>query len=152
LKDPLIQQFIDAPEYTVDLFADFSGRIISVVPRERLTIIGGESFVAITRKKEDIIDETIRLAQCLNIIGHATIQCFHHDGQIKFIEVNPRYGGGANLSFVAGACTPLFLIQLLSKKVVDPCIGNFKNNFMMLRYTQDIFMSEEEMSQVERYL
>ena len=151
MEDPVIQQFIDAPEYTVDLFADFSGRIISVVPRERLTIVGGESFIAITRKKKDIIEETIRLARALNIVGHATIQCFHHEGRVKFIEVNPRYGGGANLSFAAGACTPAFLIRLLSNKVVDPCIGDFKDNFMMLRYTRDIFVSDEEMNRIEDY-
>lgn len=94
LRDPIIQQWVDGPEYTVDLFADFSGQILSVVPRERLVTFDGESFVGRTCKDWDIIREAARLAQTLGLVGHNTIQCFWHEGRIKFIEVNPRYGGG----------------------------------------------------------
>ena len=150
LKDPIIQEYINAMEYTVDLFADFSGEVISVVPRERLSVFGGETFVGRTRKNWEIIRASICLARRLKLKGHNTIQCFLHHGVVKLIEVNPRYGGGANLSFSAGAFTPLYLIRLLQGKPLKPAIGEFEEGCTMLRYTQDIFTREPEMSQVER--
>lgn len=151
LKDPIVQEYIEAPEYTVDLFADFSGKVISAVPRERLSIFGGESFIGRTCKNWNIINESIRLAKALNLIGHNTIQCFLHNGQVKFIEVNPRYGGAANLSFAAGAFTPRMLVRLVSGKEVKPCVGEFRDNLYMLRYTEDIFVDEDKMKGIKYF-
>jgi len=145
LKDPIIQEYIEAPEYTVDLFADFSGQVLSAVPRERLFIFGGESFISKTCKNWGIIQEAMRLSQALGLIGHNTIQCFWHEGCVKFIEVNPRYGGAANLGFAAGALTPRMLIRLVMGKEVKPSIGEFEDGLYMLRYTEDLFLKEEEL-------
>lgn len=151
LKEPIIQQYIQAPEYTVDLFADFSGEVLAVVPRERLTVFGGESFVGRTHKNWNIIHEAIRLAKALGLIGHNTIQCFWHDGKVKFIEVNPRYGGGANLGFAAGAFTPRVLVRLVLGREIRPAIGEFEDGYIMLRYTEDLFLSEQGVNQIERF-
>jgi carbamoyl-phosphate synthase large subunit len=151
LKDPIIQEYIEAPEYTVDLFADFSGLVLSVVPRERLSVFGGESFIGRTCKNWDIIQEAIQLAQALGLVGHNTIQCFWHEGRVKFIEVNPRYGGGAHLGFAAGAFTPRMLVRLILGKEVKPCIGEFEDRYYMLRYTEDLFLREQELKQSERF-
>jgi len=151
LKEPIIQEYIESPEYTVDLFADFSGRVLSVVPRERLSIFGGESFIGRTCKNWDIIQETVRLALALSLVGHNTVQCFWHEGRVKFIEVNPRYGGGAHLGFAAGAFTPRMLIRLILGKEVKPRIGEFEDRYYMLRYTEDIFIREEELKQIGKF-
>lgn len=151
LNDPIIQEYVEAPEYTVDLFADFYGEVLSVVPRERLSIFGGESFIGKTCKNWDIINESIRLAKSLRLVGHNTIQCFWQDGQVKFIEVNPRYGGAANLGFAAGAFTPQMLVRLVLGKEVKPSIGDFEDGLYMLRYTEDLFLSEEEIKRIERF-
>jgi len=141
--DAVVQELIDAPEYTIDLFADFSGKVISVVPRERIHIFGGESFVSRTSKNPALIQEAIWLATKLQLIGHNTIQCFLDDNIIKFIEVNPRFGGAAHLGFAAGAPTPLFLVKLLKGEALEPRIGQFKDNYLMLRYTDDLFFDAE---------
>ncbi len=141
IPNPLIQQFIQAPEYSVDIFADFSGKIISVVPRERIRTFGGESFVSRTSLNSSIIQESIRLIIELGLIGHNTIQCFFDSDIVKFIEVNPRFGGAANLGFAAGTFTPLFLVKLLKGEKLQPRIGEFKDNYVMLRYTEDLFIN-----------
>ena len=142
----IVQKLVDSPEYTVDLFADFSGKVISVVPRERLLVFGGESFVSRTSKNSLLIEESVRLADKLRLIGHNTIQCFLDNDTVKFIEVNPRFGGGAHLGFAAGALTPLYLVQLLKGKKVAPKIGKFKDNYYMLRYTDDIFLEKKSLN------
>lgn len=146
MPDAIIQEFVRAPEYTIDLFADFSGSVISVLPRERIYIFGGESFVGRTSKDSTLIQEATRLAAKLQLIGHNTIQCFLDGDIVKFIEVNPRYGGGAHLGFAAGAPTPVFLVKLLKGETVEPRIGEFKDNYVMLRYMEDLFLDSEELT------
>ncbi len=144
LDNPVIQECIDADEYTIDLFADLEGNIISVVPRKRLFVLGGESFVGITSKNWNLIDEAVRLAKALKLTGHNTIQCFLKDDKVLFIEVNPRYGGGANLGFASGAFTPRYLVQIVAGQSPAPRIGEFKDRLLMLRYTDDLFLEEKE--------
>jgi len=143
-KNRIIQEYINEKEYTIDLFADFDGNIISVVPRERIFTFGGESFIGRTYNNKRIIDSTIEMSKKLKLIGHNTIQCFFDGKNIKFIEVNPRYGGGSSLSFAAGANTPLYLIQLLKGKKIESRIGKFIDNFFMIRHTEDVFLKKED--------
>lgn len=146
MPDAIVQEFVKAPEYTIDLFADFSGRVISVVPRERIRIFGGESFVTRTAKDPGLIEQAIQLATKLQLIGHNTIQCFYDNNIVKFIEVNPRFGGAAHLGFAAGAPTPVFLVKLLKGETLEPRIGEFKDNYIMLRYTEDLFLDAESLT------
>lgn len=146
IPDPIIQEYVRAPEYTVDLFADFSGKIISVIPRERVYVLSGESVISKTSKNPVLIEESIRMANTLHLVGHNTIQCFLDKGMVKFIEINPRFGGAANLGFAAGAMTPLFMIKLLKGETLQPRIGDFKDNYVMMRYTEDLFVSQDELS------
>lgn len=143
--DIIVQTYIHSREYTVDTFCDFSGTVISVVPRERLWVWAGESFTGKTYKNVAIMAETARLATKLDLIGHNTIQCFFDGEDVRFIEVNPRFGGGAALGFAAGAPTPLFLVQVMKGRTLAPCIGEFKDNLLMLRYTDDLFLDADSL-------
>jgi carbamoyl-phosphate synthase large subunit len=145
----VIQEYLQAPEFTLDVFADFLGRVLSVVPRERLRVIAGESYVGRTRKDSRLIGEGMRLVKALGLIGHNTVQCFLHKGEVKFIEVNPRYGGGANLGFAAGAPTPLYLVKLLNGEELNPMIGDVRENYVMLRYSNDLFVDEAALAKGE---
>jgi len=151
IEDPVIQEFCKEKEYTIDLFVDFSGKVISIIPRERIATFCGESFVAKTYKNKIIIDEVINLTKKLNLIGHNTIQCFFDGKNVKFIEVNPRYGGGANLGFFAGANTPHFLIKILQNKKIKYKIDEFKEGLIMLRHTEDIFIDNSDIKNVKSY-
>jgi carbamoyl-phosphate synthase large subunit len=146
MPDALIQEYIQTPEYTIDLFADFQGRTLSVVPRERTHVFGGESFVSRTVNNPALIAEALRLANALHLIGHNTMQCFFDGEKAVWIEVNPRFGGAAHLSFAAGAATPHFLVQLLAGNTVSPQIGSFRDNYVMLRYTEDRFLDANELT------
>lgn len=144
ITHPIIQEYINEKEYTIDLFSDFEGNVISVVPRERIAVFGGESFIGKTYKNKILINAALRLAGALQLVGHNTIQCFFDGKRVLFIEVNPRYGGGANLSFAAGADTPLYAIRIAQGKKVKSHIGKFKDGLYMLRHTQDIFVTKKE--------
>lgn len=145
IKNPIIQEFVEGTEYSIDYFADFDCCPISIVPRIRLKVEGGESKIGITVKDEEIIKITKDLAVKLKLVGHNIIQCFKlKDGTIKFIEVNPRFGGGSSLCFAAGVHTPTYLLHLLQHKKVK--FNGFKNNYIMMRYSKDYFVDNNKIN------
>ncbi|MBF0319453.1 MAG: ATP-grasp domain-containing protein [Nitrospirae bacterium] len=139
VPEAIVQEYVREDEYTIDLFADFSRQVLSVVPRLRIGVFGGESFVGKTVNNPLLISEAARLSELLGLVGHNTIQCFLDGGKVKFIEVNPRYGGGASLGIAAGADTPRHLIKLLNGEKLSPAIGEFKDGLYMLRYTDEMY-------------
>jgi len=142
--DVIIQEYCDLPEYTLDVFADFKGRVLSVVPRQRVVVIAGESYVSRTTRAEPLIDRGGALVERLNLHGHGTVQCFFDGSNLLFIEVNPRYGGGASLGWAAGHPTPEYLVRLVLGEEIEPRIGEFEDGMTMLRYTQDIFLDPRQ--------
>jgi len=144
IDNPIIQEFLDGKEYTIDLLSDFNGKVITIVPRERIETFSGESYKGKTIKDDKAVEYAKNLAEKLGTIGHITIQFIKSIDGIKFIEVNPRFGGGANCSIKAGANTPLYLIKMLKGENIKPRIGKFKDGYIMLRYTSDIFINERE--------
>ena len=141
----IVQECVDAPEFTIDLFADFDGRVVSAVPRLRERTFGGESFVSRTVRNPRLMTQAIELATALGLVGHNTIQCFLHCDQVLFIEVNPRYGGGAALGFAAGAPTPEWLVRLVNGQPVGARLGQYQADLVMLRHTEDVFLPADRL-------
>lgn len=109
VKHPILQTCAAGTEYTIDALCDLQGSPVYIVPRIRLEVRSGEVTKSRTICQETVIRETKELLKALNqegtVIGPMTIQCFLKEGEEKprFIEINPRFGGGVPLSFAAGA-------------------------------------------------
>lgn len=93
----VLQEFIEAPEYSIDYFK-YKNKL-SIVPRLRQNVINGESQSGTIVMDEKLIAEARRLGEDLQLEFHAVMQCFYDGQAIKWIEVNPRYGGGSWLTF-----------------------------------------------------
>ena len=142
VPNPLVQEFIEGNEYTVDVFTDFNSNPITIVPRQRLATRGGEVLKGITRKDREIIDEIKKIVDILKPIGHITIQCMKTSDGIKFIEINPRFGGGAPISIKAGANSPINLYRLLMGEELT-YNEDYENNLLGLRHDEAVFLNEE---------
>lgn len=142
VPNPLVQEFIEGNEYTVDVFTDFNSNPITIVPRQRLATRGGEVLKGITRKDREIIDEIKKVVDILKPIGHITIQCMKTSDGIKFIEINPRFGGGAPISIKAGANSPMNLYSLLMGEELT-YNEDYENNLLGLRHDEAVFLNEE---------
>lgn len=142
-NDWLVQVLVEQPEFTLDLFADLSGKVLSVVPRQRLRVTAGESVVGVTVRAPELIDRAVALAKTLRLIGHNTLQCFFDGNEPLWIEVNPRYGGGAALGFAAGADTPDLLVRLLAGECIPPRIGDYESGLYMYRFSRDLFVRSD---------
>jgi carbamoyl-phosphate synthase large subunit len=138
----IVQEFIKGAEHTCDVYVDFGMKVRCVIPRKRIEVRAGEVSKGQTVKKLRIMNEAAGLVEALGAgPGVITVQLFlTEDGKIKFIEVNPRFGGGVPLSIKAGANFPKWILQeLLGKRTLIKFDG-FKNNLIMLRYDDEIWL------------
>lgn len=138
-SDTLIQEYVRAPEYSVDVYATEDGEVVSAVPRQRVQIVAGESWVTTTVDHPQLQGEAVRLAKALKLTGHAVMQAFVRDDQVLWIEVNPRFGGASALAFQAGCNSPLWLAT--GKHPVP--LAPYEVGLTMLRYTQDRFVRKQ---------
>lgn len=141
IKNPIIQDFIEGEEFTVDAFLDFNSNIITIVPRLRIATRNGEISKGRIVKEREIINEVKRLLTVLRPIGQVTIQCIKTMGGIDLIEINPRFGGGAPMSIQAGAdsCKNLYLL-LMGKKLEYN--EEYRENLLFLRFDSSICLNE----------
>jgi carbamoyl-phosphate synthase large subunit len=143
LDDPIVQEFIQGDEYTIDVLVDFLGKVQCAVPRLRIETRAGEVSKAITINDKDIIDWSYRVTELMSgVIGCVTLQCFKQkNGELKFIEINPRFGGGFPLTAAAGANYPLWILQMLGDQPVQGDMqAQWQDNFAMLRFDQGLFV------------
>lgn len=145
IEDPMIQEFVEGEEYTLDVLVDFSGLVRCVVPRLRIETRAGEISKGITVKNRAIMDATAKLvAQLPGAVGCITVQCFlTPSGDIKFIEINPRFGGGAPLAIEAGADYPRWLMEMHLGREPEIAFDGWQDGLTMLRYDDAIFVSAD---------
>lgn len=144
IPNPMVQEYIEGAEYTVDVFTDFQSNIITVVPRERILVRSGEVIKGRIEKNRHIIDGVKRLIECIKPIGPVTVQCFlTKENVVKYIEINPRFGGGAPMSIKAGADSPENLYRILmGEKLVYH--ENYLDNMLFSRFDDSIAIEEFE--------
>jgi carbamoyl-phosphate synthase large subunit len=138
----LIQQFIDATEYTVDAYRSLSqGNINYLVPRIRLETQGGEAIKARTVKHSRIEELSREIIEKADLRGAITLQFLEEkgSGEIYFMEVNPRYGGGVVTSYGAGVdIAGLFIADLNGQFIPEKT--DWKDGLTMLRRYKEIFI------------
>lgn len=142
IDNPIIQEFIEGTEYTIDAFIDFDGNPITIVPRERIATRAGEISKGKIVKDRELINEVKKVIEVLKPIGHITFQCMKAKDGIKFIEINPRFGGGAPMSIKAGANSPLNLYRLLLNEKLT-YNEDFNENILALRFDDSIFLNND---------
>lgn len=149
LKDYIVQEIIEGTEFTVDVLCDLDGQIISIVPRQRLEVRAGEVSKSKSVKDSRLIDAAEDLVKKLNsyqngkAIGPMNVQCIVSNvGEIKFIEINPRFGGGVPLTFESGVDYGKILNDMVTGKKIKPIIGEFEE-LIMLRFDDAVYLRPE---------
>ena len=146
VEDAIIQELVIGDEYTIDVLLDFDGKAISIVPRLRLETRAGEVSKGVTVKNSALIAAAKYVSESLpGAIGCITIQCFlQPDGEISFIEINPRFGGGYPLSYQAGADFPSWIMQLFNGETPQIALDGWEDDLVMLRYDDAIFLKNHD--------
>lgn len=152
VPDPIVQEFVRGQEFTLDVYVGLQGRPQCVVPRLRWQVRGGEVVKGVVVKDLQIMQAGRRVVEALgeSVRGLVTLQCIvtpPEDGpaglaqrRIRFIEINPRFGGGAPLGIAAGADYPGWLLEELMGRRPAIAFDGFRHGLCMLRYDWSAFI------------
>lgn len=145
----LFMQYIspeEYDEYTVDCYFDKHSVLKCVVPRKRIFVRAGEINKGVTKKNQIIDVLTEKLSHLKGARGCITVQVFYHKTQFNVlgIEINPRFGGGYPLSYLARANYPQWLIKEYFFNETIPVFGDWEDNLLMLRYDAEVLVHHYE--------
>lgn len=143
-RDPIVQEFVDGVEHTLDVYVGLTGVPRCVVPRARWAVRGGEVTQGVVNRDPAIMDAGRRVVEALGDSprGLVTLQCIVTPaGAIRFIEINARFGGGAPLGIAAGADYPLWLLMELCGQTPAIAADGFEHGVCMSRYDWSVFLS-----------
>ncbi len=147
VPEPIVQEFVDGLEHTLDVYVGLTGVPRCVVPRARWQVRSGEVSKGVVIRDLRIMEAGKRVVEALgrSLRGLVTLQCIvTSDHRIRFIEINPRFGGGAPLGIAAGADYPAWLIQELCGQTPEIQFDGFCHGLTMLRYDWSVFMPLDE--------
>ena len=117
VEDYIVQPFVEGHEYTIDIFCDWNGEPISIVPRERIQVRAGEVLKTEIFMDKTMIEEMKTLCSVFKPCGPLTVQLIRDSAGIDwYIEINPRFGGGAPLSMKAGARSAEAILKLMENE------------------------------------
>ena len=116
IEDYIIQPFVSGREFTIDIFCDYEGNPVYITPRERLAVRAGEVLKTQICQDDIMISEMKTLIADYKPCGQITVQLIQDEvsGDNYYIEINPRFGGGAPLSIKAGADSAKAVLKMLS--------------------------------------
>ena len=140
IGDYIIQPFIDGTEYTIDIFCDYDGKPVYITPRERVAVRSGEVLKTKIFQDETMIEEMKTLISDFKPSGQISVQCIREkkSGEDYYIEINPRFGGGAPLSIKAGADSAHAVIRMLRGEVLHYIPHAAEDGAIYSRFDQSI--------------
>ena len=104
VPEPIVQNRLSGPEFTVDALVDRSGRPAGVVARWRLETDGGISTRGRTFTAPALGCAVAHLLGAFGLDGQANVQGFRTGPEAyTFTDVNPCFAAGLALSLAAGA-------------------------------------------------
>ena len=138
IDDYIVQPFVSGKEYTVDVFCNWDGKPLSIVPRERMQVRAGEVLKTRIMLDRTMIDECKAICERFKPCGPLTVQLIRDNKGVDwYIEINPRFGGGAPLSMKAGARSAELIIKLMSGQEIDS-VYEIEDGTIYSRFDQSV--------------
>lgn len=144
IGDYIIQPFIEGTEYTIDIFCDYEGNPVYITPRERIAVRSGEVLKTRIAQDDRMITEMQALIKDFKPCGQITVQLIRDkiSGEDYYIEINPRFGGGAPLSIKAGADSAKAVLKMLNGEPLMYVEGAAKDGAIYSRFDQSICVAQ----------
>lgn len=141
----IIQEFVDWPEYSIDVLMDLQGQPLQAVARRRISTRAGESWKTRVEKLPELTEAALALSELLGLVGHNNLQAFYDPvAGAQFIEVNARFGGASNLSIRSGLASPERLVQMVAGNAAAAAAPRPLNyGGMLLRHAEDIIVDHD---------
>lgn len=146
-EEYVVQELAPGREYTLDVLVSRAGSAVCAVPRKRLEVRAGEVSKGVTVRHAGI--EDLGLAICDRLpgaYGVITVQIFLEEasGEMRVIEINPRFGGGFPLAYEAGADYPRWMIEELLEMRPAASQHGWRGGLVMLRFDDAVYVDGSE--------
>jgi len=136
--DYIFQEYLPGQEYTVDVLCDMYNNVLSVVVRKRVQVKAGISTKGEIVRDSYIEDLCTRISKHLNIKGPVCIQLKNDiNGTPKFVEINPRLGGGTYFTTLSGVN---FIDTILKLNNGEDVSVPSPNEIKVVRYFEEIIV------------
>lgn len=143
-EEMMIQEFLEGPEYSVDVMVDEEGEVRAAVPRLRLRTDSGVSMTGLVDKNEAVIAYAKAVAEKIGLTFAGNIQIIvDPDLGPRLVEINPRFSGGLSLVIEAGANTPSMCVRSLLGERVET-INDFRE-LAMVRSFNETYLDASEL-------
>jgi carbamoyl-phosphate synthase large subunit len=142
VPDPVVQELLDGPEFTIDVLCDADGRPLSIVPRERVVIRAGVIDRGRTVGDASLVALAEQVCRAIAFRGPINIQCRMRGSVAVVFEINPRFSGGVPLTIAAGADFPRMLVELALGRRVEPQPG-FESDLWMTSFESSLFLDAD---------
>jgi carbamoyl-phosphate synthase large subunit len=144
-QDCIVQEKANGHEFTINVYVSREGECVCAVPHRRMEVRAGEVSKGITVKDSRLMSLARNIAELLpGAYGPMNIQCFMDDsGDLKVIEINPRFGGGYPLAHKAGAHFAAWIIDELEGRKLS-YQGDWQDGLAMLRYDHAVYVPGSE--------
>ncbi|WP_420322293.1 ATP-grasp domain-containing protein [Flagellimonas sp.] len=112
----MIQEKLNGEEYGIDILNNFDGEYYGSFVRKKLGMRSGETdkAISIVNQKYNMVAE--KIAKATKHVGNMDCDFFVVDGEVYFLEMNPRFGGGYPFSHEAGVNTPAIYLAWLENE------------------------------------
>jgi len=131
-------------EFTCDLYYSKDHQLKCAVPRKRVEVRDGEVYKALTVNNALVPYIKKNLNYIEGAVGCLTAQFFLHrndDTKISAIEINPRFGGGFPLSYLAKANFPKWIIEEYKlNKIIEDKFDVWESDLLMIRYDDEVLV------------
>lgn len=139
--DLIISDYLPGEEYSIDCLSDLKGNALAAVPRERIAVKEGICVKGRTVRDPEIEQASKDLAEFLGLQGPSCIQMKRDaEGEMRFVEVNPRMGGATIFATLAGVNIAWLLLELTQGRDVD--VEPFRE-ITILRYYDEVVLDVE---------
>jgi len=147
---PLVQDFVEGQEYTVDLVLSADGEVLAAAPRIRVEVRAGQSYKGVTVDDPEVQDAARRCVLALGLTGPGNVQLIKssRDGRCYFIEVNPKFAAAMGLTIGAGLNIPLLYVKLALGLPTRADELQRSPRMWLLRSWQDRVVAEQEIEAV----
>ncbi len=144
--DYIIQEFMDCEDCDADVYVDvLSHKLVAAFSKKKIeTRIGGASKT-ISFKDDKLFDFIELIVNNFEFSGAVDMDFFYRDGEYYLNEINPRFGGAYLHAYGAGVDFPKMIRNNIRGIENAKCVGNYKENVIMLMYDDVVITDTSEL-------
>ncbi len=130
----VIQEFAAGEEYSFDILHNLNSEVVKVYCKKKMAMRSGETDKAIMLKDKKLIDFGLKLGSLFDNKGPMDVDFFMtSEGEVKVLEINPRFGGGYPISHAAGANFPSAMIGMLKGEKYSFEYPDYNSSVVMMK-------------------